>query len=93
VEAHFQALPRLRQMAIWASRQSEIIESYEDLRRHHEIIEQRFSGVAIPCPEYWGGYRILADYFEFCFMEEGHLDYRYVYERSGEHWLRTMKSP
>lgn len=91
--AHFDRLPRLTQLGYWIPKQSEFIESYEELRRHLELCEKRFLDKPVSCPENWGGFRLIPEIFEFCFYMEGYLNYRFLYERSGEHWLRAMKSP
>lgn len=92
-EAYFRSRPRLSQLGAWASRQSEIIESYDVLQKRLDAVTEKFKDREIPCPENWGGYRISPEFIEFWFGMEGRLHHRYLYERSGEHWLRTMKSP
>lgn len=92
-EAYFKTRPRLSQLVAWTSRQSEIIESYDVLLHQLEEVEERFQGQEVPCPPHWGGYRVASEFMEFWFGMEGRLHYRYLYERSGPHWLRTMKAP
>ncbi len=92
-ESYFKTRPRLSQLGAWSSKQSEIIESYETLQKRMDSVAEKYEGKDIPCPEYWGGFRVTPEFMEFWFGMEGRLHYRYVYERSGSHWLRTMKSP
>lgn len=92
-EAYFKTRPRLSQIGAWASEQSAAIESYETLELNLENMEQRFANKDVPCPEHWGGYRVYPMFMEFWFGMEGRLHFRYMYERSGKHWLRAMKSP
>ncbi len=91
--AYFKTRPRLSQLGAWVSKQSEVIESYDVLQTKLQKVTSDFEGQEIPCPETWGGYRVIPEAFEFWFGMEGRLHYRYVYERSGEDWLRAMKSP
>ena len=92
-EAYFKTRPRLSQLGAWASQQSEMIESYEVLQQRLEAVTRQYEGQDVPCPEHWGGYRVSPEFIEFWFGMEGRLHHRYVYERSGNHWLRAMKSP
>lgn len=92
-EAYFKTRPRLSQLGAWASKQSEIIESYETLQQRMDAVTQQFEGKEVPCPENWGGFRVMPEFMEFWFGMEGRLHYRYIYENSGSHWLRAMKSP
>ena len=93
-ETYFKTRPRLSQIGAWASKQSEIIDSYETLQLKIDSLAEEFKDKEIPCPEFWGGYRLKAQLIEFWFGMEGRLHYRYVYESSGSNdWLRTMKSP
>lgn len=92
-EEYFKTRPRLSQLGAWVSKQSEIIESYDHLQSKLTDLTQNFEGKEIPCPESWGGYRVTPGAFEFWFGMEGRLHYRYVYEKSGNTWLRAMKSP
>lgn len=91
--AYFKTRPRLSQLGAWVSKQSEVIESYDVLQTKLQKVTSDFEGQEIRCPETWGGYRVIPEVFEFWFGMEGRLHYRYVYERSGEDWLRAMKSP
>ncbi len=93
-EEYFNTRPRISQLGAWASKQSEFIESYESLIVRLEKETEKFMNKTIPCPEYWGGYRIKPEVVEFWFGVEGRLHHRYCYERAnGPNWLRTMKSP
>lgn len=93
-EAYFKTRPRLSQLGALVSHQSDIIGSYEQLQHKLEEVTQRYQGHdSIPCPDYWGGYRLFPQNVEFWFGMEGRLHHRFVYERSGNEWLRTMKSP
>ncbi len=93
-EAYFRTRPRLSQLGAVVSQQSEIIESYESLQKKLEIVAEKYHGQeSIPCPEYWGGYQLFPQNIEFWFGVEGRLHQRYIYGRSGQKWLKMMKSP
>ncbi len=93
-EAYFKTRPHLSQIGALVSEQSEVIESYEHLQNKFDAAIQKYNGQSeISCPENWGGYRVSPQLMEFWFGMEGRLHQRFVYERSGNDWLRTMKSP
>lgn len=92
-EAYFRTRPRLSQLGAWASEQSEEIASSEVLQARLDEFDRKFQGVEIPCPEHWGGYRLVPSEFEFWFGRQGRLHERYVFARQGDGWRRFMRSP
>ena len=62
---YFRSRPRGSQIGAWCSVQSEVIDSREVLEEQFKAISQRFEADEIPLPEFWGGYRIIPDRFEF----------------------------
>lgn len=64
-EAYFASRPRASQIGAWASDQSAPLASREELERAVAAAESRFADGPVPCPPNWGGYRIVADEFEF----------------------------
>lgn len=98
-ESYFRTRPRLSQLGAWASNQSEEIENLFSLERKIENFEKQYEGKDVPCPEHWGGYRIMPLSFEFWFGREGRIHERYIYERtrSGTEtyssWDTLMRSP
>lgn len=93
-EAYFKTRPRMSQLGALVSQQSERIESYEFLQKKFDKTAQQYEGQeVIPCPKYWGGYRLQPQTIEFWFGVEGRLHQRYVYEKNQSDWLRIMKSP
>ncbi|MCX7978666.1 MAG: pyridoxamine 5'-phosphate oxidase [Bdellovibrionaceae bacterium] len=93
-EVYFRTRPRLSQLGAWASKQSRRVASIEELNRRLEEVTARFAGAEVPCPPYWGGYRLEPDKYEFWFGREGRLHERYCYQRvPGGGWERFMKMP
>lgn len=92
-EAYFKTRPRLSQLGAWASSQSERIKNYEELQAQYQKIEDRFQGKDVPCPEHWGGFRLVPDRFEFWFGKPGRLHERFVYQLQGTGWDQFMISP
>lgn len=100
-EAYFATRARESQIGAWTSKQSQEIPSLEYLREHFEELEERFKGKPVPCPEFWGGYRLVPSMMEFWFGRSGRLHERYIYERRGDNiarlesasWRKYLKSP
>jgi pyridoxamine 5'-phosphate oxidase len=92
-EAYFRTRPRLSQIGAWASPQSQEIASRAELEEKVKEISERFRGKDIPLPDFWGGYVLKPDYFEFWQMGEGRLHDRFVYAPSAEGWLVKRLAP
>ena len=78
---------------MYASRQSEVIESREALESRFAIARQEY-GNRVPRPAWWGGYRIVPEEFEFWQGRPSRLHdrLRYVEEPSGV-WRRERLAP
>ncbi len=64
-EAYFASRPRSSQLGAWASQQSQPLADRETFEARYQEVEKRFEGQDVPCPEFWGGYRITPERFEF----------------------------
>jgi pyridoxamine 5'-phosphate oxidase len=83
--AYFQSRPRASQIGAWASQQSSVVNSREDIERCQKEVEARFDGFdVLPLPPFWGGYRLKPDLFEYWQGRESRLHDRIVYRRSDE---------
>jgi pyridoxamine 5'-phosphate oxidase len=65
-EVYFATRPRGSQLGAWASPQSSVIGSREDIERAWSEAEERFpEGAPVPLPPHWGGFRVVPDSVEF----------------------------
>jgi pyridoxamine 5'-phosphate oxidase len=64
-DAYFATRPRNSQLGGWASAQSEVLASREELEASLAAAEERFAGREVPRPPNWGGFRIVPYEFEF----------------------------
>ncbi len=92
-DAYFAQRPRQSQIATWASEQSSIIPDRQFLESRFREAELEFKSRTIPRPEYWGGYLVVPDYFEFWQGRESRLHDRIVYEKRAGNWQNKRLAP
>jgi pyridoxamine 5'-phosphate oxidase len=92
-EAYFRTRPLEAQIGAWVSRQSEVIESRDELERRQAEVAARFAGAPVPLPDFWGGYRVVPESVEFWQGRPGRLHDRLRYERSAGAWVIRRLSP
>lgn len=82
---YFHTRDRESQLAAWASIQSQPIENRATLEERFRASIERFGDAEIPLPDFWGGYRIVPDCFEFWQGREFrmHDRFRYVQDANG----------
>lgn len=81
-DAYFATRPRGSQIGAWASPQSDVLADRAELEALVADTEARFEGVDVPRPEHWGGWRIVADEFEFWQGQRSRLHDRLLFRRS-----------
>lgn len=93
-EQYFATRPRGSQIGAWASRQSALLDRRTDLQAKIAEIERKFKGQEVPCPPFWGGYRLRPQAIEFWQGRESRLHDRlcYRYNEDGA-WEIERLSP
>ncbi|MCC5850758.1 MAG: pyridoxamine 5'-phosphate oxidase [Verrucomicrobia bacterium] len=92
-EAYFKTRPRDSQLGAWASKQSEELPDRDTFEARFKEVKKRFEGQDIPCPEFWGGYRLIPSRFEFWQGRAFRLHDRFVYTPEGAGWKITRLYP
>lgn len=92
-EKYFHSRPRESQIAAWTSQQSKEITSRKSLEELFEKYELEFKDKEIPLPNFWGGFRLIPDYFEFWQGRENRLHDRVRYESKDNKWLLSRLAP
>ena len=92
-DAYFAGRPRAARISAWASPQSEVISSREELERAVAAVEQRFAGPEIPRPPHWGGFLVRPARIELWQGRSGRLHDRLRYERAGDGWRIERLAP
>jgi pyridoxamine 5'-phosphate oxidase len=92
-EAYYRSRPLGSRLGAWASHQSAVIASREELEERLRTVSARFGDGDVPLPPYWGGFRVVPDEFEFWQGRPDRLHDRLRYERTPEGWVVSRLSP
>lgn len=90
---YFHTRPRESQIAAAVSKQSCEIPNRQFLLEKYLEFERRYLGKEIPCPDEWGGFRIVPDRFEFWQGQEHRLHDRVCYRKKAEGWNIVRLAP
>ncbi len=91
---YFSTRARDSQLGAWASQQSEVIPNREHLMARFEEYTRYFSGhEEVPCPEFWGGFRLLPNNIEFWIGSDHRLHDRFRYDKKGQEWEIVRLAP
>jgi len=91
---YFQSRPRGSQIGAWASPQSQVINSREELEAREKSVETDFTGQdPLPRPPHWGGYVLRPHRVEFWQGRPSRLHDRIVYELAGDTWRLSRLAP
>jgi pyridoxamine 5'-phosphate oxidase len=83
-EEYFRTRPREARLGAWASRQSEVVSSREELDARYREIDDRYPSEDVPLPPNWGGYRLTPEAVEFWKGREHRLHDRFRYTRQSD---------
>ncbi len=92
-DIYFDSRPRESQIAAWASKQSEKLEGRAQLERRVAKFVTRFGVGVIRRPDFWSGYRLTPDLFEFWDKRPDRLHERTLYTRGRDAWSEMKLFP
>jgi pyridoxamine 5'-phosphate oxidase len=93
-EAYFASRPFESRLGAWASAQSTVIADRAELEAKMAALRARYpAGSDIPCPPFWGGYRLVPDRVELWQGRPSRLHDRLRYTRNGDAWRIERLSP
>jgi pyridoxamine 5'-phosphate oxidase len=92
-EPYFHSRGRGSQLGAWASRQSTVIGSRDELEKRYAELEQRWAGQPVPMPEFWGGYLVVPHTIEFWQGRVNRMHDRFRYQRGGDGWTIGRQAP
>ncbi len=95
-EAYFHTRPHGSQLGAWASQNQSSVVTREELERRFAELDARWPD-EVPCPDFWGGYRVIPTTVEFWQGRPDRMHDRLRYRRphpgeSGE-WVVERLSP
>lgn len=90
---YFNNRPRTSQIGAWSSEQSKVLESREELDEKVNAFTKKFDGINVPRPDFWGGWVITANYYEFWQGRKSRLHDRIAYEKENEIWKIKRLAP
>lgn len=93
-DAYFATRPRESRLGAWASPQSAVLGSREELEQRFTDVEREYEGRVVPRPPYWTGYRLTPDQIEFWVELPHRLHDRVLYCRANHgDWNQTRLGP
>ena len=92
-QQYFRARPREHRLAAWASAQSEVIADRAALEDAYAHVQARFRNADIPCPPFWGGFRLAPERIEFWESREHRLHDRCCYLKGRRGWKVMTLAP
>lgn len=92
-DLYFKTRPRESQLSAWASQQSSVIPDRQYLQKRYKLYNDLFDQKAVNRPQYWGGYRLIPEWFEFWQNGEFRLHDRLTYTKEGNSWIINRIAP
>jgi pyridoxamine 5'-phosphate oxidase len=92
-DAYFRTRPPGSRLGAWASHQSAVLASREELEARVQDVIGRFPDGDVPLPPHWGGFRVAPDEIEFWQGRPDRLHDRLLYRRGERGWEISRLSP
>ncbi len=92
-DAYFAARPRGHRLQAWASPQSRVIGSLDEVRARHAELASELEGQEVLRPPYWGGYGLTPERIEVWLRGGDRLHERRLFERAGAGWTEQRLAP
>jgi pyridoxamine 5'-phosphate oxidase len=93
-DGYFEVRPHNSRLGAWASNQSEVISSRENLEAQLQEFQRKYENQEVPRPPHWGGFRVIAQEIEFWQGRSSRLHDRLLYTRLNDGgWKIERLSP
>ena len=90
---YFNSRPRQSQIGAWASNQSSVLASRDELELREKQLEKEYEGKTIPRPKHWGGYVVKPVAIEFWQGRPSRLHDRLLYTSIEGGWKLERLAP
>lgn len=90
---YFFLRPSGSQLGAWVSHQSQVISSKALLVNQYQKLKQKFANGQVPFPDFWGGYCVEPNYFEFWQGGDDRLHDRLIFTPSENGWQIQRLAP
>ena len=92
-EEYFTTRPYESQIGAWASKQSSELKGRESLEKKFVEIKSKYPEGKVPLPDFWGGFRIIPEQFEFWQGRPSRLHDRIAYFKEKVKWKIVRLAP
>lgn len=92
-QGYFKTRSRKSKIGAWASKQSSVIQSKKYFENQIAFYTKKYKNKTIPCPLFWGGYRLIPSSFEFWQARVNRLHDRFIYTIENNTWTINRLSP
>ena len=92
---YFLSRPIGHRLGAWVSNQSSVVSSKSLLLNKLEEMKRKFADGEIPCPDFWGGYRVVPTRFEFWQggKDRVHDRFEYCAGETPSDWIISRLAP
>lgn len=89
---YFDSRPHASRIAAWSSHQSSIIKDRAEIDKAFKKFDKMYPG-EVPLPDYWGGFILIPNEFEFWQGRENRMHDRIKYKRKPAGWKIERLAP
>ncbi len=92
-DAYYNQRPYESKIGAWASEQSHLLSSREELEQKVEQLKKQYTPETIARPDFWGGFVLKAKYYEFWQGRKSRLHDRICYTLKNNTWKISRLAP
>ena len=92
-DAYYNARPYDSKVGAWASNQSHLLKSRNELDELITTLKQKLTPETIQRPDFWGGFVLQANYYEFWQGRKSRLHDRVCYKQENSQWIISRIAP
>lgn len=92
-DAYYNQRPTESKIGAWSSPQSKVIANREELENSVKENTLKFKDNPISRPDFWGGYKITANYYEFWQGRKSRLHDRIAFVKNNDGWKVERLAP